>query len=76
MLALAGSFTLLFGDSCLNTQIYACLGDYYREYSTEACAIYKFLKVILPILFQWINCEFGSGIGGYEYNFTCFLQGV
>lgn len=44
-LALVGGFSSCFGDAILNTQVYSIFGQHYREKSTEAYALYKFIKV-------------------------------
>lgn len=44
-LALVGGFSSCFSDAILNTQVYSIFGQHYREKSTEAYALYKFIKV-------------------------------
>ncbi|XP_044732462.1 UNC93-like protein MFSD11 [Chrysoperla carnea] len=45
-LALLGSFMLGFGDSCVNTQLYATLGDLFSDCSAEAFAVFKFTQSV------------------------------
>ncbi|XP_046676871.1 UNC93-like protein MFSD11 [Homalodisca vitripennis] len=55
-LAMTASLLLCFGDSCLSTQIYSLIGDFYRESSAEACALYKFVKgVLVAVSFYWCS---------------------
>lgn len=44
-LAVVGGFSCCFGDAILNTQVYSIFGQHYREKSTEAYALFKFIKV-------------------------------
>jgi hypothetical protein len=43
-LAIVCSFLLGFGDACFNTQIFSILGSVYKDNSSAAFAIYKFVQ--------------------------------
>ncbi|XP_064622299.1 UNC93-like protein MFSD11 isoform X2 [Lineus longissimus] len=42
--AVISAFLLGFGDSCFNTQLFSILGDIYREESSQAFALFRFVQ--------------------------------
>lgn len=62
ILAMAGSFTLGFGDACFNTQIYSLLGILFSKESAPAFALFKFCQSVAAAISFSYSTEAGLHI--------------
>jgi Ion channel regulatory protein UNC-93. len=59
ILAMAGSFTLGFGDACYNTQVYSLLGILYSNESAPAFALFKFCQSVAAAISFYYSSHIG-----------------